>query len=224
MKQVNIINNKSNQLYGAKFDDPTSWIADCIAHNYWGKSERWVQSKYDVTLPDNQIVPVYPDEVYNDLDVLETQDRVENNVTTSWVKLKAQYTIEIIELDTVDSRKIILEQKINTIAQSKILAGFSSSALGEPYFYSSDVEAQLNILGNVQKNESVKHRCTKISTGVKDRYLHTVIQMKQVFDDGYLIKTGVLQKATDFKNTLTTLTTFADIDSLTSLVEGNWGI
>jgi hypothetical protein len=82
--------------------DPTQWVADCVAGNFWGKPERIVddiEGSYDPT------------------DVLENIDELvspaveevvdENGVVTipaspavfkKMVKLKSEYTIEIIDI------------------------------------------------------------------------------------------------------------------------------
>ena len=45
MKKVIIKNLAGVQTNGAEMEDPTAWIADCIASNVWGQPERWVPHK-----------------------------------------------------------------------------------------------------------------------------------------------------------------------------------
>lgn len=40
MKKVIIKNLANIQTHGAEMEDPTAWIAECVANNYWGLSER----------------------------------------------------------------------------------------------------------------------------------------------------------------------------------------
>jgi len=40
MKKVIVKNLIDIQIYGAELEDPTVWIADCIASNAWGLPER----------------------------------------------------------------------------------------------------------------------------------------------------------------------------------------
>lgn len=101
MKKV-IVTRKNNSTAGAEIPDPTQWIADCVAGNFWGKPERIVD---DI------------EGTYDPADVLEEIDELvspaieevvdENGVVTipaspavfkKMVKLKAEYTIEIIDI------------------------------------------------------------------------------------------------------------------------------
>lgn len=84
MKKV-IIKNPNNPLVEANW----SWIvkeeSEIIYHTNWGKPERWI-------LKDS--------ESYEESDILETEERIDevNGETSSWVKLKAEYTIEIEDI------------------------------------------------------------------------------------------------------------------------------
>ncbi len=40
MKKVIIKNMAGVQTHGAEMEDPSAWIADCVANNYWGLPER----------------------------------------------------------------------------------------------------------------------------------------------------------------------------------------
>lgn len=40
MKQVIVKNVFGEQIAGAKMEDPSAWIAECVANNYWGLPER----------------------------------------------------------------------------------------------------------------------------------------------------------------------------------------
>jgi hypothetical protein len=107
MKKVIVRNKHGVPRSGAKKLDPTVWIQECIAANTWGLPERWVLHKDELMA-----------EAYDDADVLEEEMREltpaidavldEQGVEVSpavpavmqkYVKLKAQYSIEIIDLD-----------------------------------------------------------------------------------------------------------------------------
>ena len=114
MKRVNIINNKNKQKFSAIMEDPTEWIELCKTNNAWGKSERWVKAK---------IGENFPEEVYLEKDVLQTESKQIpsgyekdefgetvfdkdgstpkiNYNTVEYALLKAEYDLEIIDLDT----------------------------------------------------------------------------------------------------------------------------
>ena len=40
MKKVTIKNLAGIQTHGAQMEDPTAWITECVAGNYWGLPER----------------------------------------------------------------------------------------------------------------------------------------------------------------------------------------
>lgn len=119
MKKI-IIKNKAGEIgWGAQMEDPTAWIAECVASSVWGKSERWVLHKDEPMA-----------EAYDDADVLEEEIREftpaipavldEQGVEITpaipaaaekWVKLKAEYTIEI-----EDTTAQVAQQAINAEA------------------------------------------------------------------------------------------------------------
>jgi hypothetical protein len=57
-------------------------------HHFWGKPERWVLHKDEPMA-----------EAYDDADVLEEEMHDLDGVAQKFVKLKAEYSIEIIDLD-----------------------------------------------------------------------------------------------------------------------------
>jgi hypothetical protein len=60
MKKVTVKNKFGIAGWGAEMQDPTAWIAECVAINAWGKPERWVLHKDEPMA-----------EAYDDADVLE---------------------------------------------------------------------------------------------------------------------------------------------------------
>jgi hypothetical protein len=83
MKKVIIKNNSGIELAKAEMQDPSGWIADCISNNFWGKPERWILEGSEEVAPS---------------DILETEVRDEYGELKTWVKLKAEYTIEITDV------------------------------------------------------------------------------------------------------------------------------
>lgn len=101
MKKVSIVNIKNNQTFQNISENPTEWINDCVVNNYWGLPERWI---------------IANSEPYEESDILETEERkipylsyeindqghtveVQKERTEIWILLKADYTIEIIDLE-----------------------------------------------------------------------------------------------------------------------------
>jgi hypothetical protein len=103
MKKVSIINIKNKKTFQNISENPTDWIADCIINNYWGKPERWVRAKelMENGNPEEPEHWMWHSEYYEDSDVLQSEERISENTgeSSSWVLLKSEYTIEIINLD-----------------------------------------------------------------------------------------------------------------------------
>lgn len=106
MKKVIVKNLEDIQTHGAQMEDPAAWIAECVASDAWGKKERLVLHKDE---------PM--SEVYDEADVLEEVDVVMSPeipavmndageivqeaipaVVKKHVKLRAQYTVEIVDV------------------------------------------------------------------------------------------------------------------------------
>ena len=122
MKKVKIINIKTLQEYGTLQEDPSEFINFNVSINGWGKPERWVRKKREAVNELGEPTIIYPDEVYDDLDVLDEEERplfpkfqpqisegeidfVSPDVapsgsvlTETYVQLKAEYTIEITDV------------------------------------------------------------------------------------------------------------------------------
>ena len=89
MKKVIIKNLADIQTHGAEMTDPSAWIAECVASCAWGKPERWVLHK-DEPMAEAS---------YDDAGVLEEEMRdTLDGVAQKWVKLKAQYTVEVTDI------------------------------------------------------------------------------------------------------------------------------
>jgi hypothetical protein len=90
MKKVIIKNPLGVQTHRAEMEEPAAWIAECVASCAWGKPERWVLHKDEAALIES----------YDEADVLEEEMRdTLDGVAQKWVKLKAEYTVEMVDLD-----------------------------------------------------------------------------------------------------------------------------
>jgi hypothetical protein len=91
MKIINVTNKNGILIsQGNKVEEVDNFLNINISNNSWGKPERWI-------LKDS--------ESYDPSDVLENEDRIDQltGETSSWVKLKAEYTIEIEDLGSSDT-------------------------------------------------------------------------------------------------------------------------
>jgi len=113
MKKV-VITRKNGSLSGAEMLDHQAWIADGVVGNWWGKPERWSLHKdepmaegYDeADVLEERIVEDYPaiDAVMDDTGAI-VQEAIPAK-THKEVKLKAEYTIEILDISAqVDQEK-----------------------------------------------------------------------------------------------------------------------
>lgn len=124
MKRVIIKNLDGIQTHGADLKDPSAWIADCVANNYWGLPERWVPHADDIdaadVLEEREAVvwPAYTLEVEPAIEAKEAVLDSDGNIlepaveaspavleeipakTRKEVKLRAEYTIEIVDITT----------------------------------------------------------------------------------------------------------------------------
>ncbi|ULG94345.1 hypothetical protein FH584_17815 [Leptospira interrogans] len=110
-------------------------------------------------------------------------------------------------------KKDSLIKLVDSICESKIIAGFVSNALGTPHFYGSDRDDQLNLVGLVSLNASVSCKCTN-ENGIKDYRNHTANQIKQVLSDGAIRKTLLLQKAASLEVLLQSIETVDELDKV----------
>jgi hypothetical protein len=91
-----------------KMEDPTAWIAECVASNAWGKPERWVLHKDEPMA-----------EAYDDADVLEEETRQDiDGSEQKWVKLKAEYTVEIEDITAQVAQEAINAEALAYLAST----------------------------------------------------------------------------------------------------------
>lgn len=119
MKKVIIKNKQEVNTHGAEMLDPTEWIAYCVANNSWGLPERIVddvEGSYDpsdvIEHIDLVVAEAVPAAIISEAvpAVLDEQGNVVTPevpavyseevpaVIKKQVKLKAQYTIEIVDI------------------------------------------------------------------------------------------------------------------------------
>jgi len=99
MKKNVKIKNKNNEIISNKnrYEDPTEFIKLNEDNRIWGKPKRWVRAKELTFAINGEQTFYYPDEEYDDADVLTT--KIENEI--NYVELKAEYTIEIEDYNPV---------------------------------------------------------------------------------------------------------------------------
>ncbi|WP_061236543.1 hypothetical protein [Leptospira santarosai] len=113
----------------------------------------------------------------------------------------------------VIQKKNSLIKLVNSICESKITSGFASTALGVLYFYTSDRDDQLNLVGLVSLNASVLYKCTD-ENGIKEYRNHTADQIKQVLADGAARKTFLLQNCASLKAAIEAVDTDSKLDAI----------
>ena len=120
MKNIKVF-NKENQLISDEnyYENEFDFINHIVSTNYFGLPERRVQAKelMENGNPEETEHWMWHSEYYEDSDVLQTEERnityiinevnelghtieVEKTKKENWVLLKADYTIEVIDLDT----------------------------------------------------------------------------------------------------------------------------
>jgi hypothetical protein len=120
MKNIKVY-DKQNKLISDenKYENENDFINYIVSTNYFGKPERWVLAKKLMENGNSEELEhwMWHSEHYEDSDVLQTEIRirkyivnelnelghtieVEKEENENWVLLKADYTIEIIDLDS----------------------------------------------------------------------------------------------------------------------------
>lgn len=90
----------------------------------------------------------------------------------------------ITDAELLIASKLYKIDQLKLAAQTSIVSGFVSNALGAPHTYDSDLQKdQLNILGAKVKAVDLEFTCTDVN-GVKIPRMHTAAQLNQLFIDG----------------------------------------
>jgi hypothetical protein len=92
-------------------------------------------------------------------------------------------------------------QEIDRACEAVIIAGFSSSALGTPHAYSSEIHDQLNLTGAVQTGLDLPHPCRN-EDGTREFLMHTSAQLQEVGRDLAVYKVKLLEYAHLLKHKL----------------------
>ena len=117
----------------------------------------------------------------------------------------------------VQLRKTERIKELASEAEAQIVAGFWSSALGTPKFYTAGYDDQLNLIGVRADNTDTYFSCKNLPTDIqKTYYLHTAAMIQQVFADGKNFKLMVLQQFNNLKDQILSPTTdtIAKINSI----------
>jgi hypothetical protein len=113
------------------------------------------------------------------------------------------------------TRKI---ESLSKSARSTIEGGFQSTALGlhtTEHWYDSQIEDQLNLVGNVETGDDTVHACRATQGGAKVYMQHTAAQLKQVLRDGRDRKLAILQEFATLKAQCLAATTKSELDAIT---------
>lgn len=123
----------------------------------------------------------------------------------------AKEDLDVVYLAEVKTDKII---ELSVAAESEIINGFWSSALGTPHVYDSEPEDQLNLIGSVASGDDMYYACRDTVESAKQYLLHTNAQLTQVVRDGRDVKLAVLQK---FNNKRNSVLAAADVVSIVAI-------
>lgn len=103
-------------------------------------------------------------------------------------------------------------------ARGLIESGFQSDALGlhtSLKWYDSEIEDQLNLIGNVEAGDDTIHACRDTQGGPNKVYsLHTNAQLRTVLRDGRDRKLAILQEFAITKAQCLAATTKAELDAI----------
>ena len=106
MKKVSIKNKMGIIGWEATMEDPTEWIANLLAVNYWGLPERWVLHKDELMAQVYDEADVLEEHIVEDIPAIPAELDENGNVikeeipakTHKEVKLRAEYSIEIVDI------------------------------------------------------------------------------------------------------------------------------
>lgn len=109
-------------------------------------------------------------------------------------------------VDNIDAVLAVLQDKklqaIDADCNAYITAGFNSNALGEVYRYSSAIDDQVNLNGQVLLGVDDVYPCYDADQ-VKAFRLHTIAQLQKVSQDLVRFKQAALQHAERLRQTVT---------------------
>lgn len=94
-----------------------------------------------------------------------------------------------IDLDGLRRQKLLEIALAYNAAEAQ---DFVSSALGEPYAYSTWGDARIDLLGAGMMGVDRSYSCTRLSDGIKASYPHTAAQMQQVLTEAAAWREGLI--------------------------------
>ena len=123
----------------------------------------------------------------------------------------------------VDDIPVVLELRysaqlatINKFCLQEITGGFWSAALGDRFFYETQIEDQLNLTGLILRGLGGGYVC-RDESGVTDFRDHSSDQLLQVGNEFTEFKLQRLRKANDLKQALAAARAASDLDALNAV-------
>jgi len=106
MKRISIKNKAGIETNWLEVEDPAPRIAEWVEKNTWGLPERWQPEKNGDSSP---LVPSY-----DPADVIGSEDRPDpvSGDLIHWVKLRADYTIEITDITYESDLDLCIKQRL----------------------------------------------------------------------------------------------------------------
>ena len=105
---------------------------------------------------------------------------------------------------------------VNKACLQEITGGFWSAALGDRFFYESQIEDQLNLTGLILRGLGGGYVC-RDGSGVTDFQDHTSDQLLQVGNEFTSFKLQRLRKANELKQALAAARAASDLDALNAV-------
>ncbi|MDO6383411.1 hypothetical protein [Leptospira santarosai] len=122
----------------------------------------------------------------------------------------------------IEKLRVELKGRVSSICSAKVISGFESDALGSAYYYDSNVDDQLNLIGLVSLNASVQQKCADIQNGVKTYREHTAEQIRQVLADGAILKSIYLQRSAALKKEIGNAKSLSELEQIKNKINEGW--
>lgn len=141
--------------------------------------------------------------------VLVNGDTIVQWPSANWIGAAVQAwvdsgnTIAPADAETLAGVKSAKLAEIDAAYASALKAGFTSSTLGAPHRYASDLGSQVKLAGaaiSALAGDAVQYECTEVSTGTTAPRAHTATQMKQALIDGKNRAVAYKLHQTDLRN------------------------
>lgn len=116
----------------------------------------------------------------------------------------------------VELRYIAQLSTVNFSCLQEITGGFWSAALGDRFFYDTEIQDQLNLSGMILRGLDGVYAC-RDDSGVKVFLDHTSDQLRQIGNEFTEFKLQRLRKANDLKQALGAARLASDLDALNAV-------